>query len=119
LLRPIEDETMPDILGDLIRRVDVLEAAVCGRASTFFDRKLFKSELALREGRATKTIERGVLAGSFPPPDGVTNGKAWWWLSTLERNDRAHAGAIAGLQVPRGRFAKKLTTPGAGEAANG
>ena len=34
------------------------------------DRKLFKAEVALREGVVAPTIERNVAAGSFPPaPD--------------------------------------------------
>ena len=82
---------MPDIIGQILRRLEALEAAVNGRASKHFDRKLFKAEVALREGVVARTIERNVAAGSFPPPDGVTNGHAWWWLATLERHDRAVA----------------------------
>jgi len=86
---------VPDILGDLIRRMDALEARVLGHASEFFDRKLFKQDVALREGRHPRSIERGYknkdkdkTKEKFPPPDGVTNGREWWWLSTLERHDR-------------------------------
>ena len=41
---------MPDIIGQILQRLDALEAAVNGRASEHFDRKLFKAEVALREG---------------------------------------------------------------------
>ena len=86
---------MPDVLGDIIRRLDALEATVHGHASDFFDRKLFKPQVSLREGRHMRSIERGYKnkdkdkdREKFPPPDGVTNGREWWWLSTLERHDR-------------------------------
>lgn|SRR5262249_20096070 len=82
---------MPDVLGDVLRRLDALEAAVFGRASQFFNRKLFKREVAQREGCHPRTIERKVVDGTYPPPDGVENGYPWWWLSTLEANDRAQA----------------------------
>jgi hypothetical protein len=32
----------------------VLEAAILGRASEHFDRKIFEAEVALREGRTTR-----------------------------------------------------------------
>ena len=38
---------MPDIIGQILQRLDALEAAVNGRASEHFDRKLFKAEVAL------------------------------------------------------------------------
>jgi hypothetical protein len=67
---------MPDIIGQNLRRLEALEAAVNGRAS--------------------EHIERNVSAGRFPPPDGVTNGHAWWWLATLERHDRLRQDRRAG-----------------------
>jgi hypothetical protein len=79
---------MPDVIGEIIRRLDALEGAVLGRTSNFFDRKLFKPEVALREGRSMRSVDRDAAAKKFPPPDGVTNGREWWWLSTLERHDR-------------------------------
>jgi len=91
---------MPDIIGQILQRLDALEAAVNGRASEHFDRKLFKAEVALREGVVARTIERNVAAGRFPPPDGVTNGHAWWWLATLERHDRAVAAKPATTRTP-------------------
>jgi hypothetical protein len=39
-------------------------AAVNGRTSEYFDRKLFKAEVALREGVVARTIERNVAAGT-------------------------------------------------------
>src|SRR5262249_4026700 len=91
---------MPDILGELIRRIDALEAAVHGRASEFFQRKLFMAEVALREGRTARTIQRDQEKQKFPPPDGVNNGHVWWWLSTLEANDRAQASLPATTRRP-------------------
>jgi hypothetical protein len=79
---------MPDILGELIRRIDALEAAVYGRASGFFNRKLTKPQVALREAKSPRQIERDVENGSYPPPDEIINGRWYWWLSTLERHDR-------------------------------
>ena len=55
---------MPDIIGQILQRLDALEAAMKGRASEHFDRKLFKAEVALREGVvAHRTRRRG---GTFP-----------------------------------------------------
>lgn len=79
---------MPDILGNLIRRIDALEAAVHGRASDFFDRKLTKPMVALREAKSARQIERDVENRAYPPPDEIINGRWYWWLSTLERHDR-------------------------------
>jgi hypothetical protein len=45
---------MFNIFGDILRRLQVLEAAILGRASEHFDRKIFKAEVALREGRTTR-----------------------------------------------------------------
>jgi hypothetical protein len=39
---------MPDVLGEILRRLDALEGAVHGRASQFFDRKLSKVQVAIR-----------------------------------------------------------------------
>ena len=91
---------MPDIIGQIQQRLEALEAAVNGRTSEYFDRKLFKAEVALREGVVARTIERNVAAGRFPLPDGVTNGHAWWWLDTLERHDRAVAAKPATTRTP-------------------
>ena len=79
---------MPDIIGQILQRLEALEAAVNGRTSEYFDRKLFKAEVALREGVVARTIERNV-AGSFPPPDGVTNGHGTTVRSPASRQQRA------------------------------
>jgi N6-adenosine-specific RNA methylase IME4 len=106
---------MADVFGDLVRRVEMLEAQVLGRASKHFNRKLGKPQVAQREGKSTRTIERGVEAGTFPPPDGFTNGFPWWWLSTLEANDRAQAALPPTTKKPlnagrgRPRFRKDFT----------
>jgi hypothetical protein len=50
--------------------------------------------------RLRRTIERNVAAEKFRPPDGVTNGHAWWWFSTLERHDRAVAAKPATTRTP-------------------
>jgi hypothetical protein len=83
--------TMPDVLGEILRRLDALEGAVHGKASKFFNRKLSKSQVALREGNTTRNVDRKVKAGILPPPDGYDNGHPFWWLSTLETNDRVRA----------------------------
>jgi hypothetical protein len=109
---------MPDIIGQILQRLEALEAAVNGRTSEYFDRKLFKAEVALREGVVARTIDRNVAAGRFPPPDGVTNGHAWWWLATLERHDRAVAAKPATTRTPpnaappRGRSARDAEMKG-------
>jgi hypothetical protein len=79
---------MPDVLGEITRRIDALEAAVFGRASDYFDRKLTKPMVALREAKSARQIEREVGGGKYPPPDEIINGRWYWWLSTLERHDR-------------------------------
>jgi hypothetical protein len=79
---------MPDVLGDIIRRIDALEAAVFGRASEFFNHKLTKPQVALREAKSVRQVERDVEKQVLPPPDEIINGRWYWWLSTLERHDR-------------------------------
>ena len=60
---------MPDVLGDLIRRIGALEAAVQGRASDFFDRKLTKPMVATREAKSVRQVERDVQNQVLPPPE--------------------------------------------------
>jgi hypothetical protein len=79
---------MPDILGDVLQRLDALEAAILGRASDFFDRKLTKPQVALRNAISARQLERNVKDEKHPPPDEIVNGRWYWWLSTLERHDR-------------------------------
>jgi hypothetical protein len=91
---------MPDIIGQILQRLEALETAVHGRASEHFDRKLFKPQVALREGRTMRSVERNVAAGIFPPPDGSSGGHSWWWLSTLEQHDRAVAAKPVVTRTP-------------------
>jgi hypothetical protein len=79
---------MPNVLGDILQRLDALEAAIHGRASDFFNRKLTKPQVALREAKSVRQIERDVEDRKYPPPDEIINGRWYWWLSTLERHDR-------------------------------
>jgi hypothetical protein len=85
---------MPDILGDVLRRLEALEAAVLGQASVFFDRKLTKPQVALRRANSTRQLERDVKDGKHPPPDEIINGRWYWWLSTLERHDRERVQSV-------------------------
>src|SRR5689334_6473353 len=110
---------MPDVLADIIRRIDALEGAVHGRASEHFNKKLFKSQVALREGRHPRSIERDYKdkkKKKFPPPDGVTNGREWWWLSTLERHDRERAGLPTATRTPPNAGKGRPRPAGAGVA---
>jgi hypothetical protein len=38
--------------------------------------------------KAARTIRRWVVAGAFPPPDRVINGRNYWWESTLTAHER-------------------------------
>jgi hypothetical protein len=77
---------------------------VFGRGS--LDRKLFKSQVAVREGDcATRTVDRKVEKGRLPPPDGVDGNKPFWWLSTLERHDRQRRRTA--VRTPPGEGARK------------
>src|SRR5262249_53276070 len=86
-------DSMDKLIDDLRERVTVLEGVVLGgrivRGQSATDRKLWKSDYAIREGVSTRTIERGIKKGIHTKPDGVTNGKSWWWLSSLQRFDRS------------------------------
>jgi hypothetical protein len=45
--------------------------------------------VAARYGqKSTRTIRRWVVAGTFPPPDQVINGKNYWWEETLIAHER-------------------------------
>ena len=81
------------LIEDLRERVAVLEGVVLGgtilRGQSAADRKIWKSDLAIREGVSTRTVERGIKDGRYAQPDGVTeDGKPWWWLSSVQRHDR-------------------------------
>jgi hypothetical protein len=101
------------ILADLRARVATLEAVVLGSGvvrgrSSHADRRLSKTDLAIREGVSARTIERGVERGIYPPPDDVINGRPRWWLSTITRFEHDRARSVtrrppwAGRE-PRGR----------------
>jgi hypothetical protein len=46
-------------------------------------------DVAERYGqKAGRTIRRWVVAGSFPPPDRVINGRNYWFGSTLAEHER-------------------------------
>jgi hypothetical protein len=38
--------------------------------------------------KAGRTIRRWVVAGQFPKPDKIINGRNYWWLQTLEQHER-------------------------------
>ena len=57
---------MPDIIGLILQRLDALEAAVKGRASEHFDRKLFKAEVALRDAVERRETSRRDVAFDGP-----------------------------------------------------
>ena len=59
--------------GDVYGRLDQLEAIVfCGQPFNRFDCKLFKRNVAVREGCVTRTVDRKVKAGDLPPPTAST-----------------------------------------------
>ena len=87
---------MTDIIGTILERLAVLEGAVLGQKQgpsldPRFERRISKREVAIREDRSTRQIERWVAEGSFPSPDEIVNGRWSWWLSTLQRHDRERA----------------------------
>jgi hypothetical protein len=108
---------MPDVLGEIIRRLDALEAAVHGRVSDFFDRKLTKPQVALREAKSARQIERDVEDEKFPPPDEIINGRCYWWLSTLERHDRERVQSTTRKPPNAGKGRQRRTASSAEDAA--
>jgi hypothetical protein len=81
------------ILSALNDRIAALEAIVLGGhrgnlAKAGTDRKVYKDQVAIREGVTTRSIERWVEDGDYPAPDDVVNGRWLWWLSTLQAHDR-------------------------------
>ena len=59
-----------------------------GPVDPAFDRRLTKRQLALRRGKSTRTVDRDVKRGVLPPPE-FENKRAYWWLSALQRHERA------------------------------
>jgi predicted DNA-binding transcriptional regulator AlpA len=106
------------ILTDIVDRLGALEAVVLGhKADTrgvnvnLSDRRLTKREVAIREGKSERTIdrERKDPKSDFPKPD-IINGRCFWWLSKLQAYDRKRArraptGPIR-QRNDRGRFTK-------------
>jgi hypothetical protein len=112
------------LLTDIYARLDTLEAVVLGGARgssvSLSDRRLSKSEVAVRQGVDERTIDRWrkdpAKYGNFPKPD-IINGRCFWWLSVLQRHERKRARAAAAATRHRGhggRFTK--TTDNAAEA---
>jgi hypothetical protein len=59
------------------------------------DRRLSKAALARRWGKSPRTIDRMREQPSFPECD-VINGQCTWWLSTVQKYERAtQAGGMA------------------------
>jgi hypothetical protein len=54
------------------------------------DRRLTKRRVAEREGCSTRTVDRRVADGSLPSPD-IINNRCFWWLSVLQRHERAQS----------------------------
>jgi hypothetical protein len=78
------------ILTDICDRLEALETVVLGRAGGTRgggDRRLDKSQAAIRNGVTTRTIKRWVDDGILPPPD-IINGRWFWWLSKLQQHER-------------------------------
>jgi hypothetical protein len=79
-----------DRLGDL--EAVVLERRPAARSGADRrDSRLTKTAVAARKGVSPRTIDRWRKAGLMPPPDDVINGRQYWWLSTLQRHERARA----------------------------
>jgi hypothetical protein len=98
---------MPDRFGDILQRLDALEAAVHGHSSDFFDRRLTKPQTALRRGYSARQLERDVKDGKHPPPDEIENGRWYWWLSTPERYDRDRERVQMRRAPPAGKPARR------------
>jgi hypothetical protein len=86
---------MDKLTTSVLHRLATLEAVVLGRAAEqpadpTSDRRLTKREVALRRGKSMRGVERDVKRGLLPPPD-IENGRWYWWLSVLQRHERAAA----------------------------
>jgi hypothetical protein len=101
------------VLTDICDRLSTLEAIVLGRAGGVRgggDRRLSKREVAIREGKTTRTITRWVAMGIYPPPDNV-NGRDVWWLSVVQRHDRKRL-RESRAAPPRGPVGRSTATRG-------
>jgi hypothetical protein len=78
------------LLATLSLRVTALEALLgCATEQPIDpanDRRLTKRQLAQRQGKSTRTIDRDVERGVLPAPV-VENGRCFWWISDLQRHE--------------------------------
>jgi IS30 family transposase len=97
------------LAANIISRLSRLETVVLGHTADEVDaagdRRLTKRELATRRGKSTRTIDRDVKRGTLPPPE-FENGRAYWWLSALQRYEREHK-----QSKPQRRFARNNEMP--------
>jgi hypothetical protein len=94
------------ILADIAERLGALEAVVLGHrtsAPAATDYRLTKRALAERRGKSTRSIDRDVKRGVVPPPE-IENGRSYWWLSVLQRHERAHVRKVVDSHNPRRPF---------------
>jgi hypothetical protein len=110
---------MPDdVLANILDRLHKLEGR-CRGLETFVghgdsdpvdpahDRRLTKRQLAQRRGKSARTIDRDVARKLLPPPE-FENGRAYWWLSVLQRYEREHKPDKP--HVPRRHFARNVAS---------
>jgi hypothetical protein len=99
----VEDIHMPDIVDDILMRLQTLEAVVLGGkhggVDARFDRRLGKREMAMRRGTSTRTLERDVKRGRVLQPEIDEYGHWLWWLSEVQQDERERA-AVAHMPAP-------------------
>jgi hypothetical protein len=71
------------------------------------DRRLTKRQLAQRRGKSTRTVDRDVERGILPAPQ-FENGRAYWWLSALQRHEREREHGKP--RAPRRHFARNAVS---------
>jgi hypothetical protein len=77
-----------DTSDNIIDRLAALEAIVMGRSTDArFDRRITKSQLAMRRGTSTRTVDRDVARNILPKPE-IENGRLYWWLSAVQQHER-------------------------------
>jgi hypothetical protein len=82
-------------LAGVVERIAVIEKMLGGLptdepvvAGCGGDRRLSKAALAKRWGKSTRSIDRMREKPEFPAPD-IINGQCTWWLSTIQKYERA------------------------------
>jgi hypothetical protein len=80
-------------LAAIVQRVSVLERRHHGEPleielQSITDRRLSKKALADRWSMSPRTIDRMRHTPGFPAPD-IVNGQCLWWLSAIQRHERA------------------------------